>query len=72
MESRDEDKRYGWSREKETDLGLSLGEAGAETEGKKTGIKDDNQHFTSGGILKAISQHNFIYNTDKQAKIYKD
>lgn len=35
MKSPDEDKRDGWRREKETDLGLSLGEAGAETEGKK-------------------------------------
>lgn len=39
LKSGDEDKRYGWRREKETDLGLSLGEAGAETEGEKTVIK---------------------------------
>lgn len=41
MRSRDEDKRYGWRREKETDLGLSLGEVGVETEGEETGIKDE-------------------------------
>lgn len=39
LKSGDEDKRYGWRREKETDLGLSLGEVGAETEGEKTVIK---------------------------------
>lgn len=39
MKRGDEDKRYGWRREKETDLGLRLGEVGAETEGKKQGLK---------------------------------
>lgn len=43
MKSRGEDKRYGWRREKETDLGLSLGEAGAKTEEKNTGIKDEGE-----------------------------
>lgn len=70
MKSGDEDKRYGWRREKETDLGLSLGEVGAETEGKKTGIKDEGKRlaFYIGRYLTTVSHHDFIYSTGKQAK----